>query len=812
MRAKINDDWKFHKGDLPATEEIGAMGLEDKAWQDVNIPHDFTIEGPVSKKNFRYNGFFPKGIGWYQKHLELGQDLAEKQVYLEFEGVFRKSTLWINGKYVGRHMYGYTGVVYDITPYIRSDGQSNVLTLKIDNPESEKCEGGICRTAKYPAFPDDELEACEGWWYEGCGIYRNVWLITVNKLHVKTWGTFVTTPEVSEQHAEINIRTTLQNKSTIERSCILETVILDPDGKAVAESKNEDVIAAGSEKEFCQEAGIDVPLLWSPDEPHIYMARSRVISEGKEVDSYETPFGIRWFEFTADRGFFLNGKHLQLCGVNIHHDFGGLGVALPDRAHEKNVEVLKAMGCNIIRSAHNDAAPALMDACDRLGMLMWAETRYLNKPEIAVPPLRDLIRRSRNHPSIICWSLANTAGDRDGVTVRTEYLKVLNDVAHEEDSTRPTSFACEANADADANGFAFVTDIVGYNGTGMNGKDDRAHKKYPDRRILITEGSGVSAHDKKASNKAPRGNYEEVPGEEAVVDFPTGKMTPEGTAIYAKRIYTGELNSIYDSCYGHERGWSHVASRPWLAGGMLWTGIEYYGESKGWPNITSQYGFFDVCRFSKDTYYFYLQEWTHEPMVHIFPHWNWHGKEGKEIDVWCYTNCESVELFLNGKSLGSKPCNSLGHIEWKVPYEPGTLLARASKDGKIVCSKEIRTAGEPAVVCLEPDRSSINADAHDLSFITASLYDEKGVFVPTADNDVTVDIKGCGRLLGLANGNPRCHDNPKTNKMKMFNGLLLAVVQNDGGSGDITATASSPGIKPAEVKITAKTKGHANAA
>jgi len=402
MRQRINHNWRFHKGDIPGGERLG---FGEGEWQDVNIPHDFTIEGPVSRKYHRANAYLPKGVGWYQKQFSFDQDITDKQIYLEFEGIFRKSTLWINGKYVGRHIYGYTGKVYDITPYVHGGGRSNILMLKIDNAEKKGSMGPICRMAKYPILADNELEACEGWWYEGCGIYRNVWLIIKQKVHVKNWGTFVTTPEVSENYAKVVVRTTLRNSFSEGRNCVLETAIVAPNGKIVGTSRSESSVPSVSEQDFCQEINIDSPLLWSPDAPHIYTAHSRVICDGDEVDSYETPFGIRWFEFTADKGFFLNGRHLQLRGANIHHDYGGLGVALPDRAHKKNVEVLKAMGCNILRSAHNDAAPALLDACDRLGMLVWAETRYLDKPGFAVPPLRDLIRRSRNHPSIICCVL-----------------------------------------------------------------------------------------------------------------------------------------------------------------------------------------------------------------------------------------------------------------------------------------------------------------------------------------------------------------------------------------------------------------------
>jgi len=742
----IDLGWQFVKGDVAGAEQTN---FDDRNWQHVNLPHDWTVEGPVSETNSRLNGYLPKGIGWYRKRLPRTDNLSNQQVFVEFEGVFRNSTLWINGRKVGDHPSGYTGAVYDITPYLNTDGNTNILALRVDGRENE------------------------GWWYEGCGIYRHVWLITTDKVHVANWGTLVTTPRVSDAEATVHVSTTVQNDTPSKQRCLLETRILDAQDQTIAIVKTEDAIAATSAKEFSQEVTVANPHLWSPDRPYLYRVRTEVMSSDKMCDVCETPFGIRRFEFTADQGFFLNGKHLQLRGMCIHHDFGGLGVALPDRANEKTVELMKQMGCNFLRSSHNDAAPSLMEACDRLGLLVWAETRYLATSDQAISSLKDLIHRNRNHPSIICWSLANTAGSPDGV--QTKYLEVLNRVAHETDPTRPIAFACEGNTDANANGFALVTDVMGYNGGGM-GIDDRDHKLYPHRKMLISEFS---------SGRGARGVYEEkLLGHVSTEILGDGRTMTLGGAYF----------STYALCRQHEAEWSHIAKRPWLAGGAMWSGIDYRGETSGWPIVTSQFGVFDQCRFPNDAYYYYLQEWTSQPMVHIFPHWTWPGKEGRPIDVWCYSNCDTVEIMLNGKSLGLQPRQPLTHLAWKVPYQPGTLTARAFKAGKAVCTQEVKTAGAPAQLRLSSDRSTIRADGCDLSFITIAIHDRSGNPVPVADNEVSLAVEGPGRLLGLCSGDPGSHDNPKTGRMRAFNGLLLGIVQSDGSPGRITLRASSPDL------------------
>lgn len=750
----------FYKGSIQGADK---RDFNDEGWQSVNLPHDYSIEGPPDSENYSWGGYMPKGPGWYRKHLPSMPDDGQR-VYLEFEGVFKNCTVWVNGTKVHSHPWGYTGFVVDITDSLRHDGKPEVVSVFID-----------VTNTKFVHDPGNE-----GWWYEGCGIYRSVWLISTNGVHIDKWGTFVTTPEVDKSHALVNAKTTVRNDTQSEQHVTLRTTLLDPDSSAFATISSDGVIPAGSSIDIDQSADIDNPILWSVDSPALYCAESKVIVSGEVVDTYTTEFGIRRFEFTSDKGFLLNGEHMQLRGMDIHADCGGLGMALPDRVNYKTIEIMKQMGCNFLRSSHHDAAPSLMQACDRLGMLVWAETRYLEDAKTPVPALIDLIHRNRNHPSIICWGLANTAGSEDDTL--TNCLKNLNEVAHAHDPTRPTVFGCEGNTDANANGFAFVTDIMGYNGGGMD-IDDRDHQLYPERKMLISEFS---------SGHGARGIYDETP---------SGTLNKlvlgDGRVVESDSRYI----SIYKLCKQFEKEWTHIAERPWLAGGAMWSGFEYYGESIGWPIITSQFGVLDICRFPKDTYYYFLQEWTKKPMVHVFPHWTWPGKEGQDIDVWGYTNCDSIRLSLNGLPLGEMPHKPLTHVECKVPYEPGVLIAEGIIDCKVACTQEIRTAGSPAQIHMSADRTNISADGMDVSFVTISIHDSDGNFIPAAANSIDVKVNGSGKLIGLSSGDPGSHENPKGSSAKAFNGLLLAIVQSTGESGSISVTATSNGLKSGVIDL-----------
>lgn len=658
--------WKFHLGDC---RDAAKPDCDDSAWQDVCVPHDWSIAGPFREDvpstgvktgrhvptpaPPRYTGFLPTGVAWYRKGLALGHVPAGKRLFLEFEGAFRNTAVWINGGLVGRWPWGYTGAIYDVSRHLRRDGSENQIAVRVDN------------------------SAGEGWWYEGGGIYRPVRLHVTGNPYMPDWGPFVYATKVSAHSACVNVRTDVKNDGPLDETCKVCVRLTDPRGRTVAETCETISPPPWSTVRLRQTVKVPDPELWSPDAPSLYGVEVSVRNAAEITDSVSLTFGIRWFEFTADSAFFLNGCRWPLRGANVHQDHGALGVALPSRAHEQTVEALKSLGANFLRVAHHDPPRALMDACDRLGMLVWAETRYLDQPSRSGPPLRAMIRRHRNHPSIIAWGLANTAGSPDGR--RTQWLNASHEIVREEDPTRPTAFACEGNTDPFDNGFAFVTDLAAYNGGGGPGRwHERDHALYHDRRILLSEYS---------SGRGARGVYEErAYGKEDYMEpYDDGRVLR----------HAGHYASVYDLCRSHEEEYARVIAHEWLAGGAMWSGIEYRGESPGWPIVTSQFGIFDVCRFPKDVAWFYRQEWTREPMVHIFPHWTWPGREGESISVWAYTTCEEVELHLNGRPLGKQRRKPGGHLEWAVRYEPGALVAEGRQGGKSVCRCERRTAGPP---------------------------------------------------------------------------------------------------------------------
>lgn len=772
VRQVVNIDkhWRFHEGDLPGAY---LPGFQDADWENVDVPHDWRIHDHYSKDNERRNAYLPTGVGWYRKILDVKPAYEGKRIYISFDGVFDNYTVWVNGKKAGYHYSGYTGCVLDITALIDFHSSENLLAVLVDDKDSSdfvksyKIKGG-----------SEFAPGKEGWWYEGYGIYRHVNLVITNPVHLATWGTFVYTTNDSYKSADVQMDVNITNQTSHDCRLTVKNILLDPARKQVDVVSGKYTIDANGKICAHQKTKILNPKLWSPDRPDLYAVVTEIFVGGRLDDKYETPLGIRWFTFTPDSGFFLNGKRLELRGMNIHAGFGGLGTALPDEANEYDVALAKQMGCNIIRSAHNDPSPSLMNACDSMGMLLWAETRYLGRDSTSIDALHDMIDRDRNHPSIICWSLANNSGRND--TILTNTLKTLNAVVKQEDTTRPTVFGCEANGDPNKSGFALVTDVMGYNGGGM-GRDDRDHKNYPDRKMLISEFS---------SGTGTRGVYKEM----QVGD--SGKETwGDGRTVQKGYIY-----SIYDLCKWHEEEWAHIAKRPWLAGGIMWSGIEYLGETSGWPVVTSQFGVFDVARFKKDAYYYYLQEWTKKPMVYIFPHWNW-DKKDSVINVWSYSNCDKVELFLNGKSLGVKNKIPLGHIEWKVPFEPGTLLAKGyDENGKLSAQYFVKTAGKDYKLSAKTDRKIIAADGNDLCFITIKVCDQNGTMLPDANNLIHVEVKG-GRLLGLCSGDPISHTDPASSNMHAFNGMLLAIVQSKLYSGEIKIRAISDGIREANVLI-----------
>jgi len=715
-------------------------------------------------------GYINAGIGWYRKTFNLPLNIQGKRVFIEFDGVYMNSDVWINGIHLGNRPYGYSSFQYELTPHLKFGQEKNVLAVRVN--VQQPCSR----------------------WYSGAGIYRNVRLVITHPVHIAQWGTYVTTPEVSKNSATVRVQTKIQNQSTSSQQVTLETIITDPSDRKCNSTRTVKNIEAGNTGIFEQTLELSKPKLWSIEVPNLYSVKSIVYVNNSVVDTFNTPFGIRTFEFTIDKGFFLNGKHVPIKGVCLHHDLGCLGSAVNKRAIERQLEVMKSMGCNAIRTSHNPPAPELLDLCDRMGFLVMDEAfdewkrgktmygygRFFD--EWSERDLRDMIRRDRNHPSIILWSIGNEIPEQDDVNAY-EKAKRLADICREEDPTRPVTSACNNPGIATKSGFAKPLDVLGIN--------------YNIQFYQTLKGKAKLIASETASTVSTRGEYNLVQDGDTlkIVKELNNQCTSYDIAVpnWANRAET-VLKAIKNS--------------PWVAGEFVWTGFDYIGEPTpfGWPSVSSYFGIVDRCGFPKDRYYLYQSQWTGKPMVHILPHWNWQGFEGKEIPVWCYSNCESVELFLNGKSLGEKKFSETDdlHLEWKVPYAPGKLKAVAKNNGKIVSIDEVETAGALAKIILTPDRTEISADGKDLSFVKVAIVDQEGRICPNASNLVKFKIKGEGIIAGVDNGNPVSHEYFKADERKAFHGLCLVVVQSKDKKGTIYLSAESEGLQSAEVLINVK--------
>jgi beta-galactosidase len=715
-------------------------------------------------------GYLNAGIGWYRKTFKLPENIKHKRVFIEFDGVYMNSDVWINNTHLGNRPYGYSSFQYELTQHLKFGNENNVLAVRVN--VQQPCSR----------------------WYSGAGIYRNVRLTVTDPVHIVHWGTYVTTPDVSENEATVRVRTKIRNRSASARQVTLETVIVDKLGHEAASSSSLQKVEADSISVFEQLIKLPNPKLWSLENPTLYHVESKVLMNGRIVDIYNSPFGIRTFESTTDNGFFLNGKHVQIKGVCLHHDLGCLGTAVNMRAIERELEIMKNMGCNAIRTSHNPPAPGLLDLCDRMGFLVmdeafdeWKRSKTMYGygqffDEWGERDLRDMIRRDRNHPSIVLWSIGNEIPEQDN-TDAYEMAKRLVDICHTEDPSRPVTSGCNSPEPAIKSGFSEPLDVFGIN--------------YSMSFYQILKGKAKLVGSETASAVSTRGEY---------------NMVQDGDTLKIIK----ELNNQCTSYDMTNPSWGSAAestlkavkSASWVAGEFVWTGFDYIGEPSpfSWPSVSSYFGIVDLCGFPKDRYCLYQSQWTDKPMVHILPHWNWQGFEGKEIPVWCYSNCGSVELFLNGKSLGEKEFIDTKdlHLVWNVPYSPGTLKAVARNSGKIVCTDEVQTASAPAKIILTPDRAEIYANGEDLSYVKVGIVDKEGRVCPNADNLVKFNIKGEGGIAGVGNGNPVSHEYFKASERKAFHGLALVVIQSSDQAGEIRLTATSDGLK--ESGVTLKTK------
>lgn len=784
----MDQNWSFYLGDV---EDAYKIDFNDKDWRKLNVPHDWSIELPIQENAPAKGsgGFAVTGVGWYRKSFKLPTMKPDQQVHIEFDGVYMRSEVWINGKSLGKRPSGYVSFGYNLTPYLKKG--ENTLAVKVDNSMQPNSR-----------------------WYTGSGIYRHVRLVISNPLYIKQWGVYATTPEVSIERAVVKVKTSIANESTEDKKGSLLAILKNAKGVEIARSQNLFEIVKKSGTEVIQEIKVTNPELWDLESPYIYSLNTIVLdTKGKVIDELTTPIGIRKIVYDADKGFLLNGKNIKLKGVNLHHDGGSVGAAVPAQVWARRFRILKEGGCNAIRTAHNPMAPEFYDLCDRMGFLVMNEA-FDEWKNAKVPvgihtffdewyekDLTDFIHRDRNHPSVVMWSAGNEISEQytEG---GDKVLEKLVDIFHREDPTRPVTAGCDHMAADDrptTPEFLTLLDLVGYNyvdrwrnRTELMYAFDR--HDHPNWKMVSTESEGLGS---------ARGEYS-LGGDSEVV-------TPN---------YNTRMIQV-------EQRWKFTTLHDYVIGDFMWTGIDYYGETFRYPSRGSSAGIIDNCGFPKDGYYFFKSHWNKDgdPMIHLFPNWNWEGREGQVIPVLCYSNCEAIELSVNGKSYGEKriefprqgmtvryghydkprinPTTADLHVSWDVPYEPGTLKVVGKRGGKIVVTEEIKTAGAPAKIRLTVDRPTITDSSEDVAHCVVEILDSEGNIVPLANNLVKFQIEGDAKIIGVENGNMRDIDPVKANQRKAYNGLCLAIVQS-AKPGKIKIAATSEGLQGDSVDVEVK--------
>ena len=803
----FNGHWKFSLN-VGAKENPEAPEYDDSGWRKLNLPHDWAIEGDFDEHNpsGTGGGALPGGIGWYRKNFKVSKKDQGKIISIEFDGVYMNSSVWINGHLLGTRPYGYISFSYDLTPYINWEG-NNVIAVKVDNSDQPNSR-----------------------WYSGCGIYRDIRIVKTHPVHISQWGTYVTSDVNPDGTAMVHIEADVRNLGYTTEMATVRHTIINAKGKKVStiESIPQRLNTSGGAKPQL-DIELNNPILWNLDNPYLYTLVTEILVDGKKVDRYETPFGIRTIEFRADSGFYLNGEHVRINGVCNHHDLGCLGAATNVRAIERQLQILKEMGCNGIRCSHNPPSPILLDLCDRMGFLVMDEAfdmwrRRKTERDYArffddwyERDLTDLVVRDRNHPSIVLWSIGNEVleqwSDAKADTLSLEQANLILNMGHSADQlaqegemtvnslitarlaevikkldpTRPVTAGCNEPSPGNHLFRSGAIDVIGYNYHNQNVPS--VPRLFPGKPFIITE--SVSA-------LMTRGFYE----------MPSDKLM-QRPARWDRPYFNETFScSSYDNVrtpWGshHEDNLIFLNSQPFVAGQYIWTGFDYIGEPTpyGWPARSSFFGIVDLAGFPKDVYYLYQSEWTDTPVLHLFPHWNW--TPGEQIDMWCYyNNADEVELYINGVSqdVRSKDAEHL-HVVWNVTFEPGTVKVVARKNGVETANQEIHTAGEPAQIRLTPDRSTIKADGTDLSFVTVEILDKDGNLCPNADNLVQFEISGNGFIAGVDNGSPISLERFKDDKRKAFYGKCLVVLQNNGKKGKIKLDAKSEGLKHAHIDI-----------
>ncbi|MEP6675952.1 MAG: beta-galactosidase GalB [Ferruginibacter sp.] len=780
----FNKDWQFLLNNDSSVKQIP---LNDSGWRRLDLPHDWSIEGTFSESNpaTTQGGALPGGIGWYKKIFSLPAASKGKMFFIEFDGVYRNSEVWINGNYLGRRPNGYISFRYDLTNYLKYD-EPNEIAVRVDNSKQPNSR-----------------------WYSGSGIYRNVRLVSVNKIAVDQWGTYVRASVFDRTGTLINIKTKIVNNSGMDQTILLHTEIFDPAGKMIysdTNSKHKKFRITGTDAEHSLAVNLNKPQLWSVDKPSLYKAVIKIIKNGKLLDAYETVFGIRYFNFDVEKGFSLNGKPMKILGVCMHHDLGALGTAVNVSAIRRQLKLLKEMGCNAIRTSHNPPAPELLELCDQMGFIvmdeafdMWKKKKnkydyYSDFPEWHQRDLEDQIKRDRNHPCVFIWSIGNEIReqfDSSGISIAKELVNIIKNL----DTTRPVTAAL-SEPDPNKN---FIYQSKALDLVGLNYHQELYAdfpKNYPGQKMIATE---------NMSALASRGRY----------DMPSDSVRywPDAKQKTMENVNGDYSVSAYDNVAAywgstHEATWKIIKKYDFISGLFVWTGFDYLGEPTPypWPARSSYFGIIDLAGFPKDVYYMYQSEWTKKPVLHLFPHWNWEQEAdgaAKTIDVWSYyNNADEVELFLNGNSLGKrKKENDQLHVMWQVPYTAGILKAVSRKNGKIILVKELKTAAEPAVVKMTADRNIIHPDGQDLSFITVKILDKAGNMVPNADNLLHFFVTGNGSIAGVDNGFEASTESFRNQYCKAYKGMCLVIIRPGTRSGKIKLTATAEGLPPTSIEL-----------
>jgi beta-galactosidase len=772
---ELDRDWRFSKGDFATAM---APGFDDSAWQHVDLPHDWSSDGPFGSEFGSGNGYAPGGVGWYRKHFKIDPAQADKLVAVEFDGIYDYSEVWINGHFVGGRPYGYSSFECVLTPLVRFKAD-NVLAVRVDHSR----------------FADSR-------WYTGSGIYRHVRLRLTDRLCIAHWGTYVTTPDVTRDSATVRIESTVENDGAEDQSFSLESELVTPANRTVGSSTASATLAPGTNQIIIQQIKFSDPQVWSPDSPALYTIKSRLKREGTQVDETDTPIGIRTLRFDPNEGFFLNGASLKFKGVCIHHEAGCVGAAVPQKMLERRLRILKELGANAIRTSHNLPAPELLDLCDRLGFLVmeeafdeftpaknkWVSGRNNGQPsrfgyaelfnQWSVTDVSDMVRRDRNHPSVIMWSIGNEIDYRNDPfshpVLGNDYrpsnppaqnlvscARPLIQAVKKLDTTRPVTAALATVPMSDAVGFAEMLDVVGYNYQESNYAAD--HQKYPKR------------------------------------------------FIYGSENFSGWSQ------------WQTVRDNNYVGGQFLWTGIDYLGEANRWPNRGSGAGLLDLCGFKKPSAWFRQSIWSDKPMVYLFAtaderssgrrqgagfgrfggqeSWNW--PSNSTVTVRCYTTCPEVVLLLNDKPVATNLLSEAaqGMLSWQIPFEPGVLKAVGRKDGNQACEFILKTAGPAQRLELLPDVTELRADAQDVCQIEFRIVDVQGTRVPDASQEVTFAVDGPTRIIGIENGDLNSPATGKDGVRNAYHGRGLAIVQSTGESGKVRVTARATSLNEASIEI-----------